>query len=107
MKIVGTIIKTLIIAVIALFAAFNMQLVDIKYFFNQPPIQVPLFVVILASFILGILITAFIAFVEKMKTGREINRLKKEKKELENEIARLKNLPLTKELDKNNNEDTK
>ncbi|MGA1861661.1 LapA family protein [Deferribacter thermophilus] len=100
MKIIGTLIKTLIIAIIVLFAAFNMQPVDIKYFFNKPPIQVPLFVVILASFILGILITAFIAFVEKLKTNREISKLRKEKKELESEIVRLKNLPLTKELDK-------
>jgi len=100
MKIIGTLIKTLIIAIIVLFAAFNMQSVDIKYFFNKPPIQVPLFVVILASFILGILITAFIAFVEKLKTNREISKLRKEKKELESEIVRLKNLPLTKELDK-------
>ncbi|MGA1845464.1 lipopolysaccharide assembly protein LapA domain-containing protein [Deferribacter abyssi] len=97
MKTLSTIIKTIIIALIALFAAFNMQSVDIKYFFNKPPIQLPLFFVVLAAFILGVIISAFIAFTEKIKLKKEINSLKKENKELEKEIIRLKNLPLSKE----------
>ena len=101
MKIVSLILKIAILCVIVLFGAFNMQIVGIKYFFNQEPIEIPLFVVMIISFLIGMLITYLLFITDRMKLKKELNRIKKSLKEKDNELLRLRNLPLEEEKDIN------
>ncbi len=99
MKIISTIIKTVVIVAIVIFATLNMHNVQLKYFYGKDPVNPPLFLVIIIAVFVGIILAALVAFSEKMKTRKEINNLKKNLKEAEKEITRLRNLPLSKEKD--------
>jgi len=97
MKIISTIIKTIVIAAVVIFATLNMHNVQLKYFYGKDPVTLPLFLVIIIAVFVGIVLAMLVAFSEKMRTRREINNLKKNLKEAEKEITRLRNLPLSKE----------
>jgi uncharacterized integral membrane protein len=97
MKIVSLILKIAILCIIVLFGAFNMQIIGIKYFFNKEPIEIPLFVVMIISFLIGMLITYLLFITDRMRLKKELNRIKKSLKEKDNELLRLRNLPLEEE----------
>lgn len=97
MRIISTIIKTVVIAAIIIFATLNMQSVQLRYFYGKPPVELPLFLIIIGSAFIGVILATLVALSEKMKTRREMNSLKKNLKEYEKEIAKLRNLPLSKE----------
>ncbi|AEI14322.1 hypothetical protein Flexsi_0646 [Flexistipes sinusarabici DSM 4947] len=97
MRIVSTIIKTVVIAAIVIFATLNMQTVNLQYFYGKEPVKLPLFLIIIGSAFIGVILAVMVALSEKMKTRREINSLRKDLKEAEKEITRLRNLPLSKE----------
>ncbi|TYB33599.1 MAG: LapA family protein [Flexistipes sinusarabici] len=97
MRVVSTIIKTVVIAAIVIFATLNMQTVELQYFYGKEPINLPLFLIIIGSAFIGVILATMVALSEKMKTRREMNSLRKNLKEAEKEITRLRNLPLSKE----------
>jgi uncharacterized membrane protein YciS (DUF1049 family) len=58
---------------------------------------VPLIIVFFGGVFIGIVIAGLISFANNLKLKREINQLKKKNLEKENEIKRLRTLPLTEE----------
>lgn len=97
MKIISNVIKIIVIALILILAYLNMQMVEVTYFFTKAPIKVPLILVFLSGIAIGGISAALISFGEKFKLRREISTLKKKVTESENEIKRLRTLPLSKE----------
>ena len=93
MNFISNILKIIILAVVVLFAVMNVQQVELTYFFNAPAIKMPLFVVILASLMIGLVLTSMFYFFERLKFGSEIRKLKKQVKAGEEEIKRLRSLP--------------
>jgi len=70
MKIISLILKIAILCIIVLFGAFNMQTIGIKYFFGKEPIEMPIFVVMIISFLIGMLITYLLFITDRMKLKR-------------------------------------
>jgi uncharacterized integral membrane protein len=97
MRIINLILKIVILCVIVIFGAFNMQTVAIKYFFGRPPVELPLFVVMILSFLIGMFITYILFVADIMRLKKELNRIKKSLKEKDSELLRLRNLPLEEE----------
>jgi len=97
MRLIGNIVKIVFVAVIFVLGYLNMQMVEVTYFFTKAPIKVPLILVFVGGIFIGAVLFFLIAFGEKFKLKREINSLKKKIAESENEIKRLRTLPLSKE----------
>jgi len=97
MKIINLILKIVILCIIVIFGAFNMQIIGIKYFFGKAPIEIPLFVVMIISFLIGMFITYILFITDRMRLKKELNRVKKSLKEKDSELLRLRNLPLEEE----------
>jgi uncharacterized integral membrane protein len=74
-----------------------MQMVEFSYFFTKEPIKVPLILVFIGGLFIGVVFAALIGLVDKFKLKREINSLKKKLADSENEIKRLRTLPLSSE----------
>jgi uncharacterized integral membrane protein len=94
MRIISLFIKILIIFVLVVFGAFNMQMVEVKYFFNRTPITIPLFILMLILFFSGMILTYLIFMFDRIRLKRELSRSKKDQKETSMELSRLRNLPL-------------
>lgn len=98
MKILGTIIKTSIILAIVFFGALNMEKVNVTYFYGEGyTLQIPLFVAILAALFLGLVFAGLLSLKERYGIKKEMKTLKKQLKDSEAEVKRLRNLPLTEE----------
>lgn len=99
MKIIGTILKTLVILAMVLFGALNMQKVNITYFYgDEYVIAVPMFVAILAALFTGLIVAGLLTVKERMKLKKDMKKLKKQMADTEAELKRLRNLPLTEEV---------
>ncbi|MBZ4643464.1 MAG: hypothetical protein JG767_1073 [Deferribacteraceae bacterium] len=97
MKLISNILKVVIIAAIMILGYLNMQMVEFSYFFTKEPIKVPLILVFIGGLFIGVVFAALIGLVDKFKLKREINSLKKKLADSENEIKRLRTLPLSSE----------
>jgi putative membrane protein len=95
MTFIGSVIKFLVIALVILFALMNLQQVEVTYFFNSPVIKLPLFIVIIATLVIGMVVSSMLYFFERMKLTGEVRALKKKLKASEDENARLRSLPFT------------
>ncbi|MDY6821678.1 MAG: LapA family protein [Deferribacterota bacterium] len=95
MKFIKLIIKILFLCIIVVFGAFNMEIVPVKYFVNYEPLQIPLFIVMIICFFLGMLIVYMLFITDRMKLKRQLNNLKKELRVKENELVKLRNISLT------------
>jgi putative membrane protein len=95
MQTIGLLIKLAFLLALVLFGALNTQSVKVMYFYGKPPIELPLFVVMMAALFLGILVSFLIALKDKFKLKKEIKQLKKQLLSAESEIKKLRNLPLT------------
>ena len=103
MKIFGIILKAFVLAIIVVFAAFNMEKVNISYFVGKEPLVLPLFMVMLIVFLLG-MIAVYILFVgDRLSLNKELSRAKRDIKKLNDELIRLRNLPLLDNVEKGNN----
>ncbi|HAL87416.1 MAG TPA: DUF1049 domain-containing protein [Deferribacteraceae bacterium] len=100
MKIISNTIKLLIVAVVVIFAVMNVQQVEVTYFFNSPAVQMPLFLVIIASMVIGLVLSSLLYFFDRMKLTSEIRKLKKKVKLSEDEITRLRSLPFNEKTTK-------
>ena len=92
-------LKSIVIACLFLlaitFALKNNEMVAIKYYFIEETLNLPLYLLLFFSVILGIIIGGAEGIVEKVRNGRTIKKLMKEMKAKENELTSLRNLPLT------------
>jgi uncharacterized integral membrane protein len=94
MKLIGSIIKIAIVAAVILFAVMNVQQVDVTYFYNTPPLKLPMFIVLLAAVLTGAVLVSLLYLVDRLKLTTLIRQYKKKLKNAEDEINRLRNLPI-------------
>ncbi|MDD5722433.1 MAG: LapA family protein [Syntrophales bacterium] len=85
MKLLYTIILTLVVLFIITFSLANTDTVHLGYyeFIN---VNVATYLLIFISFGVGVIFTGFMGIVERLRLSREVTRLKKEVKALEKRI---------------------
>lgn len=92
-------LKSIVIACLFLlaitFALKNNEMVAIKYYFVEGTLELPVYLLLFFSVILGIIIGGVEGIIEKVRSGRTIKKLVKEMKSKEDELTSLRNLPLT------------
>lgn len=96
MRVIYTIIKVIILLFVILFAALNIQPVEVRYFIGRDPIPMPLFVLIVLSFLLGMGVFWLISLKSNVKKFIETNRLKSEINKLNDELKSIKSAPIGK-----------
>ena len=76
------------------FALRNQQEVVIKYYFGLDWGPVPVSLVIIVVFLIGILIGGLVASLPLLARQREVRRIRRRMAEMEEELTRLRKLPL-------------
>ncbi|CAM5779086.1 LapA family protein [Castellaniella caeni] len=71
-------LRLVIFVIVLLFALKNTAPVDVGFFADHVVQQVPLIVVMLAAFVLGLVFGLLVAFSAVLRRRREINRLRRE-----------------------------
>lgn len=94
MKIVKTLVFTLLFFIAIIFAVKNDTDISVT-FYGFDDMQLPLFILVFVSVFIGILIAGVLWTFEGIKTKMEIGRLKKRIKGYEEELNTLRNLPLS------------
>ena len=103
MQTIGLLIKLAFLLALVLFGALNTQSVKVMYFYGKPPVELPLFVVMIAALFVGILVSFLISLKDKYKFRKEIKQLKKQLSTAEAEIKKIRNLPLVDSNDSDKN----
>ncbi len=85
MKLLYTIIVTLVVLFFITFSLANTSPVPVKYY-GFIDISVAAYMLIFVSFGVGIIVAGFVGIVERFRLSREVTRLKKEVKALEKKI---------------------
>ncbi len=85
MKLLYTIIVTLIMLFIITFSLINTDLVHLGYY-KFIDVSVPAYMLIFISFGIGIIFAGFMGIVERFRLTREVTKLKKKIKELEKKM---------------------
>jgi len=98
MKFISNIIKIILILIIVIFSALNTQTVQLHYMFWQDPFQMPLFIVIIFSFLLGGLVFWLFSLKKDLKRFMEIRSLRSELDKAKRELNSIKSAPLNKDL---------
>jgi uncharacterized integral membrane protein len=83
----------LLLVLVYLFATNTGQTVDLR-FFGREYLAVDLFWVVVASFVLGVLVTGCGLLLREWRHRRELGRLRRHGNRLEQELADLRTLPL-------------
>lgn len=99
MKFLKSIGTALLFLLAITFSLKNNEMVAIKYYFQLESFDLPLYLLVFFSVILGILIGGIEGVIERIKSGNVIRKLKKEMKKKEEELTSLRNLPLTETRD--------
>ena len=99
MKFLKSIGTALLFLLAITFSLKNNEMVAIKYYFQLESFDLPLYLLVFFSVILGILIGGIEGVIERIKSGNVIRKLKKEMKKMEEELTSLRNLPLTETRD--------
>lgn len=99
MKFLKSIATALLFLLAITFSLKNNEMVAIKYYFQLESLDLPLYLLVFFSVILGIFIGGMEGVVERIKSGNVIRKLKKEMKKMEKELTSLRNLPLTETRD--------
>ncbi len=81
------ILRLIVFVVVLLFALRNTSPVDVGFFADQVIPQVPLIVVMLAAFGLGVLFGLLMAAMALLRRRREVNRLRREAARLREELS--------------------
>jgi uncharacterized integral membrane protein len=95
MKFIKNIVIALLFLIAITFSLKNNETVAIKYYFQLGPIEIPLFLLVFISLIIGIFIGGMEGLIGKMKMGSTIRKLNKELECKEKELTSLRNLPIT------------
>ena len=89
----GRFIKGLIFILIVLFLTTfgvkNNQLVQLKYYFNIMPFEIPLYAMVYILLVTGVVIGLFIGFSKRFNQSRTIRGLQRENNELKISVKRL------------------
>ena len=85
MRIIYTIIVVLIMLFVITFSLANTQSVQLKYY-NLIDVNLPIYMIIFISFLVGVVFTGFLGIVERFRLNRTITRLNKTIKELRREL---------------------
>lgn len=93
MRVISGIIKLAATIVIVVFAILNTAPIEVKYFFDRPPLVMPAFIVILGAVLFGVLLSGMLYSIDRLKMKMELSSLKKEIKKQEEEMTRLRNIP--------------
>ncbi|PLX70701.1 MAG: hypothetical protein C0602_04120 [Denitrovibrio sp.] len=93
MKFISGLIKIAATLIIVVFAILNTAPMQVNYFFNKPPMQLPVFIVVLSAILFGVLLTGMLYSMDRFRLKRQISALKKEIKKQEDEMVRLRNIP--------------
>ena len=94
MKILKIVLFLLFFLVASIFFVENSKTVSI-YYFQEAPLDVPLYFVIICSLVLGALFGVMEGVLDKMRSARTIRLLKRELEAKERELTSLRNLPIT------------
>ncbi|TFG90454.1 MAG: LapA family protein [Syntrophobacterales bacterium] len=95
MKLLYTIIMTLVVLFIITFSLANTNPVHLGYY-DFININVATYLLIFISFGVGIIFAGFMGIVERFRLSREVRRLKKEVKELEKKMP-VEKMPVVQE----------
>ena len=95
MKLLYTIIVTLIMLFIITFSLVNTSPVQLKYY-GFIDVSMAAYMLIFISFGVGIIIAGFMGIVERLRLSREVKKLKKKIKVLEKKIP-IENIPVVQE----------
>jgi len=93
MKMIGGIIKIAATVVIVVFAILNTAPMQVNYFFERPPLELPVFIVVLSALLFGVLLSGLLYSMDRFRLKRHISQLKKHIKKQEDEMTRLRNIP--------------
>ena len=90
MNVIYTIIVAIVVLFIITFSLDNTDLVRLSYYgyFKK---QVPLYIIIFVSFLIGVLFTGFLGIVERFRQTRTIHHLNKTIRDLHREIRAKEN----------------
>ena len=92
MKVVYTVVVTLIVMFVITFSLENTRDVDLRYFdFFQTAI--PTWMLIFIAFLAGVIFTGFMGIVERFRLTRTISRLNKTIRDLRRELKANENPP--------------
>ncbi|MGB6009144.1 LapA family protein [Castellaniella sp.] len=80
-------LRLVIFIIVLLFALKNTAPVDVGFFADRVLHQVPLIVVMLVAFVLGVAFGLLVAFSAVLRRRREINRLRRELSRAQDSLA--------------------
>jgi len=98
MKLIYTIIITLIVLFVVTFSLENTVMVPLKYY-GLINIAVTAYLLIFVSFFAGIILVGFFGIVERFRLGRAVKILNKKIKGMEKELGESKNLQVAGETE--------
>jgi len=93
MKLISGLIKIAATIVIVVFAILNTDPMQVSYFFNKPPIELPTFIVVLTALLFGVLLSGLLYSLDRFRLKRQISSMKKQLKKQDDEMTRLRNIP--------------
>ena len=93
MKLLSGFIKILATVAIVIFSILNTASMSVNYFFEKPPIQLPVFIVVLSALLFGVLLSGLLYSMDRFRLKRQISALRKQLKKQEDEMVRLRNIP--------------
>ncbi len=93
MLVLKMILALLVFLVLLFFSNINME--NVRLFYTQQSfIEIPLFLLLLISLLVGMILALLIGFFEKLKLKGKLRALKKEKKRIEGELNSLRKMPI-------------
>jgi len=93
MKLISGLIKIAATVAIVIFSILNTGTMEIHYFFEKPPVQLPVFIVVLSSILVGVLISGLLYSMDRFRLSRKISAMNKHIKKQDDELVRLRNIP--------------
>ena len=85
MRIIYLILTIIFAFFIVTFSQFNSQVVTIKYYYIKD-INVPVYMLIFAALLAGVIITGFYGVVERFRLNRTISKLNRTVRDLRKEL---------------------
>lgn len=93
MLIVKMILALLVFLVLLFFSNINIE--NARLFYTQESfVEIPLFLLLLISLLIGMVIALMISFYEKLKLRGQMRTLRREKKKMEGELNSLRKMPI-------------
>ena len=99
MKLIRNLFLAALFLLAITFSLKNSQDVSINYYYLEEAIVSPAYLLVMLSAVFGLLIGGVGGFIEKMRSGSIIKKLKKDLASKEEELTSLRNLPITESND--------